>query len=110
MKILVTGATGTVGGHIVRKLQCHEVVALVRDPSAVMPAGVTAVTGNLTDRDAVNRALEGVDRAFLILADDSGAVFAQAAAEAARGAGHGRRGARRGSGALSRPRMSNAED
>jgi len=87
MKILVTGATGTVGGHIVRKLQGHklqghEVVALVRDPSAAMPAGVTAVTGTLTDRDDVSRALEGVDRAFLILADDSGAVFAQAAAEA----------------------------
>jgi len=82
MKILVTGATGTVGGHIVRELQGHEVVALVRDPSAAMPAGVTAVTGNLTDRDDVTRALEGVDRAFLILADDSGSVFAQAAAEA----------------------------
>ncbi|MEU4563068.1 NAD(P)H-binding protein [Actinoplanes sp. NPDC023936] len=82
MKILVTGATGTVGGHIVRKLRGHEVVALVRDPSAAMPAGVTAIAGNLTDRDDVNRALEGVDRAFLILADDSGAVFAEAAAEA----------------------------
>jgi (4-alkanoyl-5-oxo-2,5-dihydrofuran-3-yl)methyl phosphate reductase len=82
MKILVTGATGTVGGHIVRQLRGHEVVALVRDPSAALPAGVTAVTGNLTDRDDVRRALEGVDRAFLILADDSGAGFAQAAAEA----------------------------
>jgi uncharacterized protein YbjT (DUF2867 family) len=82
MKILVTGATGTVGGHIVRRLQGHEVVALVRDPSAAMPAGVTPITGDLTDRDDVDRALQGVDRAFLILADDSGAVFAEAAAQA----------------------------
>ena len=82
MKILVTGATGTVGGHIVRKVQGHEVVALVRDPLALMPAGVTAVTGNLIDRDDMSRALKGVDRAFLILADDGGAVFAEAAAEA----------------------------
>ena len=44
-----------------------------------MPPGVTTIAGDLTDRDDVDRALKGVDRAFLILADDSGATFARAA-------------------------------
>ncbi|XVU24560.1 SDR family oxidoreductase [Actinoplanes sp. CA-054009] len=79
MKILVTGATGTVGGHVARQLtgRGHEVVALVRDPArADLPAGVTLIEGDLTDPAAVRRALAGVDRAYLTMADDNGAVFA----------------------------------
>lgn len=86
MKILVTGATGTVGGHVARQLsgRGHQIVALVRDPArADLPGDVTLVEGDLTDPDDTRRALHGVDRAFLNMADDNGAVFAQAAADAA---------------------------
>ncbi|TKA06399.1 SDR family oxidoreductase [Actinacidiphila oryziradicis] len=89
MKILVTGATGTVGGHVARQLSGsgHQLVALVRDPSkADLPADITIVEGDLTDPSAVRRALDGTDRAFLNMADDNGAVFAEAAAKA--GLGH----------------------
>lgn len=89
MKILVTGATGTVGGHVARQLSGsgHQIVALVRDPSkAVLPTDIAIVEGDLTDASAVRRALDGTDRAFLNMADDNGAAFAEAAAEA--GLGH----------------------
>lgn len=62
MKILVTGATGTVGGHVVCYLasQGHEVRTLVRDPAkAGFPADVEVVQGDLTDTEDVHRALEG---------------------------------------------------
>jgi (4-alkanoyl-5-oxo-2,5-dihydrofuran-3-yl)methyl phosphate reductase len=83
MKIVVTGATGTVGGAVARGLvgSEHEVVALVRDPAAYdAPAGVHVVGGDLTQVDDVDRVLAGADRAFLVMADDDGAVFAEAAA------------------------------
>ncbi|MFC3743758.1 SDR family oxidoreductase [Paractinoplanes deccanensis] len=85
MKILVTGATGTVGGHVARQLsgRGHDIVALVRDPAkADLPADVSLIEGDLTDPDAVRRALDGVDRAYLTMADDNGAVFAKMAGEA----------------------------
>jgi uncharacterized protein YbjT (DUF2867 family) len=83
MKILVTGATGTVGGHVARLLSGsgHQVLALVRDPAkADLPADITPITGDLTDAASVRTALQGVDRAFLNMADDNGAVFAEVAA------------------------------
>lgn len=89
MKILVTGATGTVGGHVARQLSGgdHQVVALVRDSTkADLPAVVELVQGDLTDAADVRAALQDVDRAFLNMADDNGAVFAAVAAEA--GTGH----------------------
>lgn len=89
MKILVTGATGTVGGHVARQLSGggHQVLALVRNPAkADLPADITPITGDLTDAASVRAALQGVDRAFLNMADDNGAVFAQVAAET--GLGH----------------------
>ena len=89
MKILVTGATGTVGGHVLRNLtdQGSEVRALVRDRTkADFSAEVEVVEGDLTDAADVRRALEGVDRAFLNMADDNGDVFAAVAGEV--GLGH----------------------
>ena len=85
MKILVTGATGTVGGHVARQLsgRGHQVVALVRDPArADLPAEVGLIPGDLTDPVAVGKVLDGVDRAYLTMADDNGTVFARAAADA----------------------------
>lgn len=84
MKILVTGATGTVGGEVVAALATSEadVCVLVRDPSKYdAPSGVTVVRGDLTDPADVRTALDGVDRVFLNMADDNGATFAQVAGE-----------------------------
>lgn len=88
MRILVTGATGTVGGLVLRHLatsagqQGHQLRALVRNPGTfAAPADVEVVRGDLTDADDVRAALGGVHRAFLNMADDNGAAFAAAAGQ-----------------------------
>ncbi|MFI7413969.1 SDR family oxidoreductase [Streptomyces sp. NPDC049627] len=68
-KILVTGATGTVGRQVVTELLArgHEVRALTRDAaSADLPAGAEAVQGDLTEPDSLIPALEGVTGLHLI--------------------------------------------
>lgn len=69
MTILVTGATGAIGRHVVNQLVARgaSVRALVRDPSkADFPAGVAVVQGDLLDPDALRRAFDGVDAFFLL--------------------------------------------
>ncbi|MCA0452366.1 MAG: NAD(P)H-binding protein [Chloroflexi bacterium] len=69
MKILVTGATGTVGGHIVHQLHAagHQVLALTRSAAkANFPAGVTVVEGDLTQPATFGAALNGVEAMHLI--------------------------------------------
>lgn len=68
-KVLVTGATGNIGRHVVSGL--HEtgtpVRVLVRDPAMVyMPDGVEVVRGDLTDAGSVEAALAGVEAVFLL--------------------------------------------
>lgn len=68
-KILVAGATGTVGRQVVAELiaRGHAVRALTRDASkAVFPAGVEVVQGDLTEPDSLIPALEGVTGLHLI--------------------------------------------
>ncbi|MFE6286637.1 NAD(P)H-binding protein [Streptomyces sp. NPDC057877] len=76
-KILVTGATGTVGRQVVTELLArgHQVRALTRTPeNAAFPAGVEVVQGDLTDPDTLAPALEGVTGLHLITF--GGAYFA----------------------------------
>jgi 2-alkyl-3-oxoalkanoate reductase len=64
MRVLVTGATGFVGSHLVEALHRRgdDVTALVRSPSkaaALEPLGVRLVAGDLDDGPALARAVEG---------------------------------------------------
>lgn len=80
--ILVTGATGGVGRHVVAELLAQDVAirALVRDAaSADLPSGVDVVPGDLADPASVEAALADVDSVFLrwpfFSADGSSAVI-----------------------------------
>ncbi|HEX5035593.1 MAG TPA: SDR family oxidoreductase [bacterium] len=69
MKILVTGATGFVGSHVVRKLlqKGHEVRVLRRSASSTkMLEGLSVETaiGDVTDRTSVFQAAEGCEGVF----------------------------------------------
>src|SRR3954468_876261 len=69
MTILVTGATGTIGRHVVEQLvkRGADVRALAREPAkANLPAGVTVVQGDLLDVDAMRSAFKGVSTLFLL--------------------------------------------
>ena len=68
MTILVTGATGMVGRHVVAELvkTGHRVRALTRRPSAAnLPDGVEVVGGDLTDPTSLEPSLRGVERMYL---------------------------------------------
>src|SRR5690349_20400083 len=69
MTILVTGATGTGGRHVVEQLvkRGADLLALVRDHAkANLPAEVTVVQGDLLDVDALRGAFTGVSTLFLL--------------------------------------------
>lgn len=70
MKVLVTGGTGKVGSLVIGELlrRGANVRALVRqqEASANMPEAVEAVPGDLLDPVAVEKALQGVDRLYLL--------------------------------------------
>ena len=70
MRVLVTGATGFVGGRLVPALveAGHEVVALVRDPERYdAPPGVTVRSGDLLQPGSFETALEGVEAAYYLV-------------------------------------------
>lgn len=80
MTILVTGATGRVGRHLVDQLvqRGAKVRVLTRDPSkASFPAGVEVAQGDMLDIDALRTAFKGVRTLFLLNAV-TGDEFAQA--------------------------------
>jgi dihydroflavonol-4-reductase len=69
MKFLVTGATGFLGSHIVRRLieSGHQVRILRRSSSSIkLLEGLTieSATGDVTDRESVLSAVEGCDAVF----------------------------------------------
>src|SRR5438270_10858050 len=59
-RVLVTGSTGAIGQPLIRHLAArgHAVRGFARRPT---PGLTDYVTGDLTDRDAVRRAVDGVD-------------------------------------------------
>ncbi|QYR22540.1 NAD(P)H-binding protein [Paenibacillus sp. sptzw28] len=73
MTILVTGATGTVGRHVVNQLMQigEQVRAVSRNPAkANLPEGVEVVAGDLNEPDTLQAALVGVKGLFLIISSD----------------------------------------
>lgn len=69
MTILVTGATGKIGRHVIQQLiqRGAKPRALVRDPAAAdLPDGVDVVQGDMLDVDALRRGFEGVSTLFLL--------------------------------------------
>jgi uncharacterized protein YbjT (DUF2867 family) len=77
-KILVTGATGTVGRELVQQLHQagHHVRALTRDPAkATFPTGVEVVGGNLATPQSFAPALEGVTGLHLINFDSGSDAY-----------------------------------
>src|SRR3954469_9604949 len=71
LSVLVTGATGKQGGHLVGELLArgHSVRALTRKPdspaaAALAKRGVTVVAGDFEDQGSLERAARGVDTVF----------------------------------------------
>ena len=71
LNVLVTGATGKQGGHLVGELlsRGHSVRALTRKPespaaAALAERGATIVPGDFEDQESLERAVRGVDTVF----------------------------------------------
>jgi nucleoside-diphosphate-sugar epimerase len=72
-KYFVTGATGFIGGELVKQLigRGHKVVALVRSPARatmLKALGVEMHAGDITDRDTLKAPMAGVDGVFHVAA------------------------------------------
>jgi uncharacterized protein YbjT (DUF2867 family) len=98
VKILIAGATGFVGSRLATALAAadHDVRAMTRHPDRYRGAG-TAVAGDVSRRESLDAAVEGIDVAYYLVhsldTDDFARRDAEAAAAfgaAARAAGVGR--------------------
>jgi uncharacterized protein YbjT (DUF2867 family) len=84
MKVLVTGATGYIGGRLVPRLleTGHDVRVMVRDPARVAgrpwASSVEVARGDVEDPASLRAALDEVDAAYyLIHLMDAGGDFAE---------------------------------
>ena len=73
MRYFVTGATGFIGGRLVRRLRAagHEVRALVRTPAKASDLGGLGVSlhaGDITDKESMRAAMRGSDGVFHLAA------------------------------------------
>ncbi|MCD0445639.1 NAD(P)H-binding protein [Glycomyces sp. A-F 0318] len=96
MRILITGATGTVGRNVIEQLRALdpgvELRALSRNPDAALPEGVELAVGDLAAPETLAEAFKGVDAAHFINfagdqyapLPDAGAVVALAEAAGVR--------------------------
>ncbi len=76
MRILVTGATGFIGARLLARLavECDDLVVLRREGSsveAIKNIKFTEVIGDVTDIDAVRKAVQGCDYVFHVAASVS---------------------------------------
>ena len=90
--ILLTGATGYIGGRLLRLLEEHEyaVRCLARRPEAVRPtnAATEIVAGDVLERATLDHALRGVEVAYyLVHSMGSSGSFVEADRQAARNFG-----------------------
>ena len=75
-KVLLTGASGFVGGHLLSELLAngHQVRALsrsVKSDSSIVAAGAEPFRGELTDADSLQNAVLGIDTVFHCAANTS---------------------------------------
>jgi uncharacterized protein YbjT (DUF2867 family) len=71
MKYFVTGATGFVGGRVVRQLveAGHQVVGVVRNPAKatdLADLSIVVYQGEVTDKESMRRPMTGVDGVYHI--------------------------------------------
>lgn len=80
MTILVTGARGTVGKHLVQQLiqMGQQVRGVSRHPErSALPEGVQVVFGDLTEPETLLPAMQNVRAMFLILSSDQAGAYLQ---------------------------------
>ena len=85
MRVLVTGASGFVGGRLAPALEeaGHEVMAMTRRPERYSGAG-TPVAGDVSDEASLRSALEGCEAAYYLVHSLDSVDFQERDAQAAR--------------------------
>jgi uncharacterized protein YbjT (DUF2867 family) len=63
--ILLTGASGSIGRHLVRSLRDSDITAFVRNAKTGDELGCPYVVGDFDDPDSIAAAVKGADRVFL---------------------------------------------